>query len=113
LNQARRGRSGRGTEPDSQVTPLSHGRGNLSSNNMDGKNGAAGVGDAFVMLQWQHTKSGIGKSTARATHGEGNKYREFLIKERRAAEEKVRKKLSADEIAALLRLLKVIAEVKF
>jgi DNA-binding MarR family transcriptional regulator len=43
----------------------------------------------------------------------GNKYRESLIKERRAAEEKVRKELLPNEIAALLRLLKVIAEVKF
>ena len=43
----------------------------------------------------------------------GNKYREFLIKERRAAEEKLRKELPPGEIATLLRLLKVIAEVKF
>ena len=43
----------------------------------------------------------------------GNKYRESLIKERRAAEEKVRKELPPNEIATLLRLLKVIAEVKF
>jgi DNA-binding MarR family transcriptional regulator len=43
----------------------------------------------------------------------GNKYREYLIKERRAAEEKLRKQLTPDEIATLLRLLKVIAEVKF
>jgi DNA-binding MarR family transcriptional regulator len=42
----------------------------------------------------------------------GNKYREFLIKERRAAEEKVRTELTAEEIATLFRLLKVIAEVK-
>src|SRR5437899_6422726 len=43
----------------------------------------------------------------------GNKYREFLIKERWAAEEKVRKELTPDETATLLRLLKVVAEVKF
>jgi len=43
----------------------------------------------------------------------GNKYREYLIKERRAAEEKLRKELTPGEIATLLRLLKVIAEVKF
>ena len=42
----------------------------------------------------------------------GNKYREFLIKERRAAEVKLRQELTPDEITALLRLLKVIAEVK-
>jgi DNA-binding MarR family transcriptional regulator len=43
----------------------------------------------------------------------GNKYREYLIKERRAAEEKLRKELTPGEIDTLLRLLKVIAEVKF
>jgi DNA-binding MarR family transcriptional regulator len=43
----------------------------------------------------------------------GNKYREYLIKERRAAEEKLRKELAPGEIDTLLRLLKVIAEVKF
>jgi DNA-binding MarR family transcriptional regulator len=43
----------------------------------------------------------------------GNKYREYLIKERRAAEEKLRKELTPGEIAILLHLLKVIAEVKF
>jgi DNA-binding MarR family transcriptional regulator len=43
----------------------------------------------------------------------GNKYREYLIKERRAAEEKLRKELTPGEIAILLQLLKVIAEVKF
>ena len=42
----------------------------------------------------------------------GNKYREFLIKERRAAEEKLRKELSPSEIPTLLRLLKVIAEIR-
>ena len=43
----------------------------------------------------------------------GNQYREFLIKERRAAEEKLQKVLTADESAALLRLLRVVAEVRF
>ena len=43
----------------------------------------------------------------------GNKYRAYLIKERRAAEEKLRKELTPGEIATLLQLLKVIAEVKF
>jgi hypothetical protein len=40
------------------------------------------------------------------------KTREFLIKEWRAAEEKLQKELTPHEIATLLRLLKVIAEVK-
>jgi DNA-binding MarR family transcriptional regulator len=43
----------------------------------------------------------------------GNKYRERLIRERRAADEKLRQELSPEEIAALLRLLKLIAEVNF
>jgi DNA-binding MarR family transcriptional regulator len=43
----------------------------------------------------------------------GNKYREHLIKERRAAEEKLQKKLTPDEVATLLRLLRMIGEVKF
>jgi DNA-binding MarR family transcriptional regulator len=43
----------------------------------------------------------------------GNQYRENLIKERRAAEEKLREKLTAEEIATLLRLLKVAAELEF
>ena len=42
----------------------------------------------------------------------GNKYREFLIKERRAAEDKLRKKIPPSETATLLRLLKVIADLK-
>ena len=43
----------------------------------------------------------------------GNKYRERLIKERRAADEKLLRMLLPVEIATLLRLLKAIAEVKF
>jgi len=43
----------------------------------------------------------------------GNQYREYLVKERRAAEEKLRKELTPGEIAMLLRLLKAIAEMKF
>jgi DNA-binding MarR family transcriptional regulator len=40
----------------------------------------------------------------------GNKYREYLIKERRALDEKVQKQFSPSEISTLIRLLKVIAE---
>lgn len=43
----------------------------------------------------------------------GNKYRENLVKERRAAEEKLRAELTPEEIATMLRLLKVIGEMKF
>ena len=42
----------------------------------------------------------------------GNKYRERLIKERRAAEEKLREVLTSEEIASLLGLLKVVAELQ-
>jgi DNA-binding MarR family transcriptional regulator len=43
----------------------------------------------------------------------GNRYREFLIKERRAADEKLGKELTPEERATLLRLLKMVAEVRF
>ena len=42
----------------------------------------------------------------------GTKYRERLIKERRAADEKLREALASEEIASLLGLLKVVAELK-
>jgi DNA-binding MarR family transcriptional regulator len=42
----------------------------------------------------------------------GNKYRECLIKERRALDEKLQKELTAEEISTLIRLLKVVAEMK-
>jgi DNA-binding MarR family transcriptional regulator len=42
----------------------------------------------------------------------GNKYREYLINERRAVDEKLRKKLKPEEIATLVRLLKVVAELE-
>jgi len=43
----------------------------------------------------------------------GNKYREYLINERRAVDEKLRKMLNPEEIATLVRLLKVVAELEF
>jgi DNA-binding MarR family transcriptional regulator len=42
----------------------------------------------------------------------GNKYREYLINERRSVDEKLRKKLNPEEIATLVRLLKVVAELE-
>lgn len=42
----------------------------------------------------------------------GNKYRESLIKERRALDDLLRDRFTADEISALLRLLKRLAEVE-
>jgi DNA-binding MarR family transcriptional regulator len=43
----------------------------------------------------------------------GNKYRERLIKARMDADESVRRQLTSDERATLLRLLKLIAELEF
>lgn len=42
----------------------------------------------------------------------GEKYREFLIQERRAAEEKLRSVLNAEERTTLIRLLGIVAEVE-
>ena len=42
----------------------------------------------------------------------GMRYREHLIKERREAEEKLRKEMSPEECATLVRLLKVVAELE-
>ena len=43
----------------------------------------------------------------------GNKYRDALVKERRQAEENLRKSLNPEEIATLIRLLNQISEFKF
>ena len=43
----------------------------------------------------------------------GHKYRERLIKTRMAADDKVRKELTLEERATLLRLLRLIAELEF
>jgi DNA-binding MarR family transcriptional regulator len=58
-------------------------------------------------------KAKTGRALLVQLTAKGNKYREFLVKERRAAEVKVRSALTAEEIATLLRLLKVIGEMKF
>jgi len=42
----------------------------------------------------------------------GEKYREFLIRERRAAEEKLRQVLSPEDRETLIRLLEVVTELK-
>jgi DNA-binding MarR family transcriptional regulator len=42
----------------------------------------------------------------------GNKYREYLIKERRAADEKLRKALKPGEISTLTRLLEIVAALE-
>jgi DNA-binding MarR family transcriptional regulator len=43
----------------------------------------------------------------------GHKYRKHLIHARMAADEKLRKELTSDERATLLRLLKLVAELEF
>lgn len=43
----------------------------------------------------------------------GHQYREPLIRERRAADENIRKKLSSRDRATLLRLLRLIADAEF
>ena len=43
----------------------------------------------------------------------GNSYRETLIKERRAVDERLRKKLKPREISTLLRLLEEVAALEF
>jgi DNA-binding MarR family transcriptional regulator len=57
-------------------------------------------------------KADSGKAILVRLTAKGNKYRENLIKERRAAEEKLRKELTPEEIAVFLRLLKVAADLE-
>ncbi len=58
-------------------------------------------------------KATTGKAILVQLTAKGNKYREYLIKERRAADEKVNKQLSAGERSTLIRLLKAVGEVEF
>jgi len=58
------------------------------------------------------TKAKTGRALLVKLTAKGNKYRENLIRERRAAEEKLRKELTEEEIATLIRLLKVMAELE-
>jgi DNA-binding MarR family transcriptional regulator len=55
-------------------------------------------------------KAGSGRAFVIRLTPKGEKYREFLIKERRAAEEKLRSSLNAEERAMLIRLLGIVAE---
>jgi DNA-binding MarR family transcriptional regulator len=59
------------------------------------------------------TKASTGRALPVQLTAKGNKYRDHLIKERRNAEEKLRKTLESQEIATLIRLLNQIAEFKF
>jgi DNA-binding MarR family transcriptional regulator len=55
-------------------------------------------------------KAGSGRALMIRLTPKGEKYREFLIKERRGAEEKLRGILNTEERAALIRLLGIVAE---
>ena len=57
-------------------------------------------------------KAGSGRALVIRLTPKGEKYREFLIKERRAAEEKLRDVLNAEERTTLIRLLGIVAEVE-
>jgi DNA-binding MarR family transcriptional regulator len=57
-------------------------------------------------------KADSGRAILVRLTAKGNKYREKLIQERRAAEEKLRKELTPEEIAVFLRLLKVAADLE-
>jgi DNA-binding MarR family transcriptional regulator len=55
-------------------------------------------------------KAGSGRAFVIRLTPKGEKYREFLIKERRAAEEKLSSVLNTEERTTLLRLLGIVAE---
>ena len=57
-------------------------------------------------------KADSGRALLLHLTAKGNKYREHLIKERRAADEKLRKVLKSDEISTLIRLLDAAAALK-
>jgi DNA-binding MarR family transcriptional regulator len=57
-------------------------------------------------------KAKSGKAILVQLTSKGNKYRERLIKVRRAADEKLRKDMSARERSTLIRLLKLVAELE-
>jgi len=58
-------------------------------------------------------KALAGKALLAQLTAKGQKYREQLIKARRAADEKLRQELPPEDQATLLRLLKVVAELEF
>lgn len=58
-------------------------------------------------------KAKSGKAILVRLTAKGAQYREFLIKERRAADEKVREELTSEERSTLIRLLKLVSELEF
>jgi|SRR5580658_3600187 DNA-binding MarR family transcriptional regulator len=57
-------------------------------------------------------KADTGRALLVQLTAKGNKYSEGLIKERRAAEAKLRKELTPGEVSTLIRLLQVITQLK-
>jgi DNA-binding MarR family transcriptional regulator len=57
-------------------------------------------------------KAPAGRSLLLELTPRGEKYREAIIRERRAADEKVRKELTPEDRATLLRLLKLICDLE-
>jgi DNA-binding MarR family transcriptional regulator len=57
-------------------------------------------------------KAATGRSFAIRLTLKGEKYREFLIRERKAADEKIARALKTKERAELMRLLKDVAEIE-
>jgi DNA-binding MarR family transcriptional regulator len=57
-------------------------------------------------------KADSGRALLVELTAKGNKYREYLIKERRAVDEKLRKALKPGEISTLTRLLDIVAALK-
>ncbi len=58
-------------------------------------------------------KAKAGKALPIQLTPRGEQYRERLIQARRAADEKIRKEMTAEERSTLLRLLKLVADLEF
>ena len=57
-------------------------------------------------------KAGAGRAMVVRLTPKGEKYREFLVKERRAAEEKLRGVLKPEECGTLIRLLGIVVKLE-
>ena len=58
-------------------------------------------------------KADSGRALLVELTSKGNRYREYLIKEPQAVKEKLRKELTPEERATLIRLLKMVSEFEF
>lgn len=58
-------------------------------------------------------KAATGRAILVQLTRQGNRYRERLIKERRAADERLAQKLTPEQRATLIQLLQVVAELEF